>query len=149
MDSAADWAVPVNTQGNFTMTMRHKDVLLVMIAISAIIPILGCAAEESSSSATTPSQSVSSSTDSSSTVGNGKTQFVGLGCSACHSIGSDTVVGPGLSNIRTKGDQYILESIVDPKAILVPDFQDLMPESFGSVNESDLNDLVSYLKTLK
>ncbi|SVD74128.1 uncharacterized protein METZ01_LOCUS426982, partial [marine metagenome] len=32
---------------------------------------------------------------------------------------------------------------------LVPDFQDLMPESFGSVNESDLNDLVSYLKTLK
>tara|TARA_B100001971_G_C18043564_1_gene458968 strand:- start:89 stop:520 length:432 start_codon:yes stop_codon:yes gene_type:complete len=143
------------------MTMRHKNVLLVMIAIGAIIPILGCAAEESSASANTPSQSISNSTDSPSTAGNGKSvaetgdtsngqkQFVGLGCSACHSLGSDTIVGPGLSNIGIKGDQYILESIVDPKAILVTDFQDLMPESFGSVNESDLNDLVSYLKTLK
>lgn len=81
-------------------------------------------------------------------VANGENQFTGLGCSACHSTGNETIIGPGLSGIKSKGDDYIRESITNPAAIIVEGFQDLMPKSYADLNESDLVDLVSYLNTL-
>jgi len=81
-------------------------------------------------------------------IANGESLFKGLGCSACHTTGSDKLVGPGLSGISSKGNDYILESIVDPAAVIVYGFNNLMPTTFASLKESDLEDLIAYLKTL-
>ena len=81
-------------------------------------------------------------------IGNGKDKFKGLGCAGCHTTGSDKLVGPGLAGISARGDEYIRESIVDPSAVIVDGYNNLMPKSFASLKESDLEDLVGYLKTL-
>ena len=81
---------------------------------------------------------------------NGESLFTSQGCSACHSTGSNTVIGPGLAGIGDRGDDaYIRDSITDPNAVLVDGFPAVMPETFGSLPESDLEDLVAYLKTLR
>lgn len=72
-------------------------------------------------------------------------------CVACHSTGSNAIVGPGLEGLadRATSDGYIRESIVDPGAIVVDGFQNIMPGTFGaSLSPGDLDDLVAYLGTL-
>jgi NitT/TauT family transport system substrate-binding protein len=89
---------------------------------------------------------------------NGKTLFNTLGCAACHAIDSDAVlVGPSLKNISEDAseapgnmslDAYIRQSIVDPGAYIVEGFPNVMPP-FDTLSDSDLNDLIAYLLTLK
>ena len=81
-------------------------------------------------------------------IGNGQSKFKGLGCAGCHTTGSDKLVGPGLAGISARGDDYILESIIDPEAVIVDGYSNLMPKSFSSLKESDLDDLIGYLNTL-
>ena len=81
-------------------------------------------------------------------IANGESKFASLGCSGCHSTGTDKRVGPGLAGISARGDDFIRESIVDPSAAIADGFQDIMPKTFAGLNESDLADLVAYLKTL-
>ena len=81
-------------------------------------------------------------------IANGESKFSSLGCSSCHSTGTDKVVGPGLAGVGSKGDDYIRESIIDPGAVTVEGFADIMPKTFASLKESDIADLVAYLKTL-
>ncbi len=88
---------------------------------------------------------------------NGKTVFTANGCSACHSTGTDKLIGPGLAGVleraatRVEGisaEEYIEQSIRDPGAFVVTDFSNLMPTSFGSLPDSDIQDLIAYLATL-
>lgn len=81
-------------------------------------------------------------------IANGESKFASLGCSGCHSTGTDKRVGPGLAGIGARGDDFIRESIVDPSAAIADGFQDIMPKTFANLKISDLEDLVAYLKTL-
>jgi cytochrome c2 len=81
-------------------------------------------------------------------IANGQDKFKGLGCSGCHTTGSDKLVGSGLRGVGSKGDDYVRQSIVDPAAVVVDGYSDLMPKSFASLKESDIEDLIGYLKTL-
>lgn len=86
----------------------------------------------------------------------GQTLFA-TNCTACHSTGSDTRVGPGLAGIGETGEtrvdgltaaEYIRQSMVDPGAYVVDGFAPAMP-SFSSLTEAELDGLVAYLKTLE
>lgn len=88
----------------------------------------------------------------------GQTLFSQNGCSACHSTGTNTVLGPGLAGIgdraatRVSGlaaDAYIEQSIRDPGSFLAPGFSNLMPATFGALPAADVADIIAYLKTLK
>jgi NitT/TauT family transport system substrate-binding protein len=89
---------------------------------------------------------------------NGQALFASLGCSACHAVDSEAVlVGPSLQGVaeraatRVEGlsaEEYLRQSIVEPGAYVVEDFQPVMP-AFDTLSESDVNDLVAYLMTLQ
>lgn len=98
-------------------------------------------------------------------VGNadkGKTLFAGVGtCSSCHDVQQGmTIVGPTLKGIvgraasRKPGmsaQEYLHESIVNPNAFVVQGFaQGIMPSTFkNTLNETQINDIIAYLMTLK
>jgi cytochrome c oxidase subunit 2 len=83
-------------------------------------------------------------------VENGKALFTTLGCVACHSTGSNVIIGPGLAGVTTRsGEAQIRQSITDPAAVITEGFQNLMPPTFATLSESDLGDLVAYLGTLR
>ena len=94
-------------------------------------------------------------------AGNGKSLFAAnsvFACSGCHSTGTFKRFGPGLAGVleraasRVEGmsaEEYIEQSIRDPGAFVVSDFTpNLMPTSFGSLPDSDIQDLIAYLSTL-
>ena len=81
----------------------------------------------------------------------GANLFQGLGCVACHMInGVGGAVGPDLTKVYDKGEDYIKESILMPNAVVVEGYQpNIMPQNFGErVSDQDLNDLVAYFKTV-
>lgn len=87
----------------------------------------------------------------------GESIFAARACSACHSTGDNRVIGPGLAGIgeraatRVSGqtaDEYLQESIRDPGAFVVDGFDNLMPSNFADLPESDINDLIAFLKSL-
>ncbi len=79
-------------------------------------------------------------------------------CVACHSTGTNTIVGPGLSGLFDRAgssvagqsaDDYVRESLTDPGAFVVEGFQNIMPATIAaSLSSGDLDDLVAYLGTL-
>ena len=88
---------------------------------------------------------------------NGEALFAANACTACHSTGSNPIIGPGLEGVgetaatRVSGksaDDYLSEAIRDPGAFLVEGFTDLMPANFGDLPEGDIDDLIAYLKSL-
>jgi cbb3-type cytochrome c oxidase subunit III len=77
--------------------------------------------------------------------------FQGLGCVACHMINGDGgAVGPELTNVYDKGEDYIKESILMPNAVLSEGYQgNIMPQTFGEqLSDDNLNDIVAYFKSL-
>ena len=140
-----------------SLITRHRHLLISMFLLGVIGLCFGCSdGGDTPFATTTPISAVASNvgTDTEkkpvqmNDVSNGENQFAGLGCSACHSTGSDKIIGPGLSGIKSKGDDYIRESITNPAAIIVEGFQDLMPKSFTDLKKADLDDLVGYLNSL-
>ena len=88
---------------------------------------------------------------------NGEALFASKGCSACHSTDDNTIVGPGLKGVGARAgdriagltaDEYITASIKNPGSFVVDGFSNAMPNIFGSMGDSDIQDLVAYLKTL-
>ena len=89
---------------------------------------------------------------------NGEKVFLNNQCAVCHSTGTNPVTGPGLAGIleraatRVEGMsdvEYIEQSIRDPGAFVVDGFPNVMPDGFGFfIPESDIQDLMAYLKTL-
>lgn len=100
---------------------------------------------------------------------NGKTLAEGpLGCAACHILsavgpawaGEGTAPGigtraatridePGYTGAAADGEQYLLESIVDPNVYLVSGFEaNIMPGTFGGrLTPQDAADLIAYMLT--
>lgn len=86
----------------------------------------------------------------------GENLFINLGCNACHSTGEDKVIGPGLKGVFTRAqtrssmssEDYLIQSIKYPGEFLVEGYENLMPTTFTDLPESDLKDIIAYLKTL-
>ena len=76
-------------------------------------------------------------------------------CAACHQVGGKGGdIGPILDGIAVRGDRaYILESLMDPNAKLAKGFENLpispMPPLGALLKEQELEDILSYLATLK
>ena len=78
-----------------------------------------------------------------------------VNCSACHATDGNKVIGPGLGGVYARAgertaldaDAYIEQSIREPNAFVVDGFSPLMP-SFSYLSESDVTNLIAYLKTL-
>lgn len=71
-------------------------------------------------------------------------------CGTCHSTGTNTIIGPGLSGLadRATSDGYIRDSIMNPGAVIVDGFPNIMPATLGaSLSSDDLDDLIAYLGT--
>ena len=87
----------------------------------------------------------------------GESLFVSQGCNACHSLGSDKLVGPGMLGVYARSaerttlsaDEYLTESIRYPGEFLVEGFENLMPTTFEGLSDTDIKDLIAYLKTLE
>ena len=82
-------------------------------------------------------------------------------CTACHQIGKQKMIGPGLGGIfgslrpledgskATADENYIRESILNPSVRVVKDFPDQMTPFAGLLQEEELTGLVEYIKSLK
>lgn len=82
-------------------------------------------------------------------------------CANCHLADSEkTNLGPGLLNIKDRAAErvagqsaaeYIYESIIDPQAYLVADFDpELMPRNWAEIySDLQIFDIVAYLMTLE
>lgn len=83
------------------------------------------------------------------------------GCLACHSSDGSQKTGPSYSNAYGKkrefsdgsvlektDESYLRESILNPQAKVVKGFGPVMPSYQGLVNETELNAIVSYIKSL-
>ena len=136
---------------------RSKIVVLAELAMFTLFAVVACSDDTPSPFSTTtpvpaadstapdnPGDAVASGPD----IANGQSKFSSLGCSGCHSTGTNRLVGPGLAGISARGDDYIRESIVDPSAVITDRFPDIMPKPFATLEDSDIADLVAYLKSL-
>ncbi len=57
---------------------------------------------------------------------------------------------PNYTGKATTPEQYLLESIVDPHAYLVPPFGQIMPNTFGqTLTAQEVADLIAYMLTIK
>ncbi len=89
----------------------------------------------------------------------GASLFKRFGCETCHGAGG-TNRGPALAglfgttvtlqggNPVTADENYIRESILDPRAKIVAGYQPIMPTFKGLVSEEGLLQLIAYIKSL-
>lgn len=87
---------------------------------------------------------------------NGRILYGSIGCSGCHSLGTDRIVGPGFKGIEARAsarrpgltaDEYIVESIIQPEVFIVPGFPRQMP-AFDEISAQELADLLAFLKSI-
>jgi len=84
------------------------------------------------------------------------------GCIACHSLDGSPGVGPtwldlyGAERTLVNGervivdDDYLINSIVNPKLQIVENFSDIMPAIYSNLfDENDLKNIVEFIKTIK
>lgn len=80
-------------------------------------------------------------------------------CGSCHAIEADTViVGPSLFAVADRAaerapdmtpQQYVELSILQPEAILVPGYDNVMPTNFGTrLTGEELDTIVAYVMSL-
>ena len=91
----------------------------------------------------------------------GQTLFKAKACFTCHNIDGTSAVGPALNGIMGKtmaledGQQYVVdenyirESILDPRAKVVAGYQPVMPTFQGILNDKQVDALIAYIKSLK
>ncbi len=80
----------------------------------------------------------------------GENLFSSLGCVGCHTVnGQGGAVGPELTNVYEKGEDYIRESILMPNAVIAEGFQpNIMPQTFGdTLSDEQVNEIIAYLKS--
>jgi len=89
----------------------------------------------------------------------GESLFQRFGCAACHRI-TGTSQGPSLVGLFgktvelqqgitvTADENYIRESIVDPRAKIVAGYQPIMPTFKGLVSEQAILQIIAYIKSL-
>jgi mono/diheme cytochrome c family protein len=84
------------------------------------------------------------------TTDRGAQVFAEQGCGSCHTFKPANArggIGPDLGlSLHGKDANYVLQSIVDPSAVLAPNYGDLMPGDFARrIDPRDLDPLVAYL----
>ncbi len=89
----------------------------------------------------------------------GRELFTQYGCAGCH-MGSSSVRAPRLEGVFggpvplndgtvvTADEQYIRDSILEPKKQVVAGFEPRMPSFAGQIPEDDLIRLIAYIKSL-
>jgi cytochrome c oxidase subunit II len=89
----------------------------------------------------------------------GASLFQRFGCPTCHRAGG-TIQGPSLTGLFGKtvqleggatvivDEDYIRESIVDPRTKIVAGYQPIMPTFKGLISEEGLLQLIAYIKSL-
>ncbi len=92
-------------------------------------------------------------------IDKGKELYSGQGCMGCHSVGGSPGVGPTWKGLYgsereledgttvTADEAYLRESIVDPNAKVVKDYQPIMPP-YSQLSDEDLKALIAYIKSL-
>jgi cytochrome c oxidase subunit 2 len=90
----------------------------------------------------------------------GKALAGSLGCVGCHSSDGNVTTAPtwkglyGSERELSDGstviadEPYLRESIVDPSAKIVRGFSDIMPKTYGTLPDEDINALIEYIKSL-
>ncbi len=127
----------------------RKTLIMSGLLALAIAVVAACGGEESPFATTAPAPTPGVSASGGDAV-NGEVLFKDQGCGACHSTGGDRIIGPGLAGVSARRDDaFIRQSITDPAAVITEGFTDLMPNTFGGLPDSDIEDLVAYLKTLQ
>jgi mono/diheme cytochrome c family protein len=90
----------------------------------------------------------------------GKALFESQGCPVCHNVGTNVdKTGPSLMGIGSEAAEgeidghpaldYLHQSIVDPGAVIVEGFQNVMPSFQDKLTEAQIQDIIAYLLTLK
>lgn len=90
----------------------------------------------------------------------GAAQFQQLGCVTCHQADEQgrgpSLVGVFRAEVELEGGQtvtadeeYLRESIVNPRAKIVAGYPSIMPTYQGQISDEGLQQLVAYLKSLK
>jgi cytochrome c oxidase subunit II len=81
-----------------------------------------------------------------------------LACGACHSLDGTSGVGPTFQGLYmsqrqfTNGtsaqadENYLRESILQPSALIVQGYQNVMPPSYGGLSERELNALIEFIR---
>jgi cytochrome c oxidase subunit 2 len=97
-------------------------------------------------------------------IKDGKTLIQAKGCIECHSIDGSESLGPtlkGIYNRKTKvltngverkiisNEEYIKNSILNPKADVVKNFNPIMPSQKDRLTEKEVEEIIKYLKELK
>ena len=79
----------------------------------------------------------------------GKLLFQNKGCIGCHTVnGEGGAVGPNLTDVyKTKGEDYIRQSVLNPNAVIAEGFQpNIMPQNFSQLlSDEELGFIVSFL----
>jgi mono/diheme cytochrome c family protein len=82
----------------------------------------------------------------------GQALFESQGCGGCHTFskaGATATVGPNLDEVlQGKDAQFIRDSIVDPNKEIASGFApNVMPQTYSSLSEEQLDDLVAFLQS--
>jgi len=90
----------------------------------------------------------------------GKQLYTSRACNTCHTVNGNPSVGPTWKNAfghqvefadgltGTVDENYIRQSILEPKAKVVKGFQPVMPTFQGILNDRQIDGLVAYIKSL-
>ena len=83
----------------------------------------------------------------------GSKLFVNYGCIGCHSLTGEKLTGPPLGGIASRHPtdlkNYLRQSILEPTAVVVENYEASMPSFAGVIPDQDIEHLVAYLKTLE
>ena len=92
-------------------------------------------------------------------VAKGGLIFAQQNCLNCHSLrGTGGIAGPTLDDVGNRAGirengvtaaQYLRHVLLHPGDLHLPEYRPIMPGVANSLNEAQVNDLVSYLLTLK
>ena len=90
----------------------------------------------------------------------GQTLYTRKGCQACHLTNGQKLIGPTWKGIYGHeestdhgtvkvDDAYIRESILQPQAKVVTGFPPTMPTFVGQISDSEIDEIIAYIKSLK
>jgi mono/diheme cytochrome c family protein len=131
------------------LELAHRPTLLPVMAAAAAAPV---AAPAAATAAETPADPAA----------HGQALATQFACNACHSTGTQRLVGPGWGGLYgsqvkladgstvTADDAYLAESILHPDAKVVDGFpKGTMPNYSGQLTDADVTALVAYLRSLE
>jgi cytochrome c2 len=82
----------------------------------------------------------------------------GVPCLTCHTLDGSELVGPSFQGIAsragtriegTSAEDYLRQSITDPKAFVVEGFESTMPETYDDLlSDDDIDNVIAYLLSL-